>query len=291
MWHHHFEFLLLGLRRLPDVLRLLQEGLPGDHRPDHRAHGGGHRGGDLPARRGAAAPGALRRGAGRRCAASAKERRPTTVMRVAASDRASRARDGSRSCEISRDPWFNINVGDGFYHYHRTWNDDLSMPFAGLPGYIAQREGGESLDRPVEQLLAERKQLIEDYRELLDHRRGARGLRPDDHAGAPRVPVRRGAQVLLRALVHEPVLQQDPRVRRAAGGARLLRRTPRTCSTSRTTSSRRAIIDLMTSWSNGSPPRGPQHWPPIVAERRAAIAEWAKHETPPALGPGAGRDR
>jgi pyruvate,water dikinase len=46
-----------------------------------------------------------------------------------------------------------------------------------------------------------------------------------------------------------------------------------------------AIIDLMTAWSNGSPPRGPELWPTIVAERRAAIAEWAKHDTPPALGP------
>jgi len=46
-----------------------------------------------------------------------------------------------------------------------------------------------------------------------------------------------------------------------------------------------AIIDLMTSWSNGSPPRGPERWPQIVSERRAAIAEWAKHSTPPALGP------
>jgi pyruvate,water dikinase len=46
-----------------------------------------------------------------------------------------------------------------------------------------------------------------------------------------------------------------------------------------------AIIDLMSAWSNGSVPRGPQYWPQIVAERRAAIREWAKHETPPALGP------
>ncbi|HXI68235.1 MAG TPA: PEP-utilizing enzyme, partial [Steroidobacteraceae bacterium] len=46
-----------------------------------------------------------------------------------------------------------------------------------------------------------------------------------------------------------------------------------------------AIIDLMTAWSNGSPPRGPAHWPQIVSTRRAAIAEWAKHSTPPALGP------
>jgi pyruvate,water dikinase len=46
-----------------------------------------------------------------------------------------------------------------------------------------------------------------------------------------------------------------------------------------------AIIDLMTSWSNGSPPRGPERWPGIVAERRAALREWAQHDTPPALGP------
>jgi len=46
-----------------------------------------------------------------------------------------------------------------------------------------------------------------------------------------------------------------------------------------------AIIDLMTSWANGSAPRGPAHWPSIVAERRAALQEWAKHVPPPALGP------
>ena len=41
----------------------------------------------------------------------------------------------------------------------------------------------------------------------------------------------------------------------------------------------------MTSWSNGSPPRGPSRWPAMVAERKAAIAEWAKHDAAPALGP------
>ena len=41
----------------------------------------------------------------------------------------------------------------------------------------------------------------------------------------------------------------------------------------------------MTAWSNGSLPRGPSRWPSIVKERRAALLEWAKHETAPALGP------
>src|SRR5262249_28271016 len=67
----------------------------------------------------------------------------------------------------SREPRVNINVGDGFYHYHRSWNDDLSMPFAGLPGYIARVKAGESLERPIEALQSQRRQLIQDYRELL----------------------------------------------------------------------------------------------------------------------------
>ena len=75
---------------------------------------------------------------------------------------------GSKELAVSRDPWFNINVGDGFYHYHRSWNDDLSMPFAALPGYIANVKAGKRIERPIEKLMAERKQLIEDYRELLE---------------------------------------------------------------------------------------------------------------------------
>ena len=129
------------LRRVPDLLRLLQEGLSGDQRPDHRAHGGRHRGGDLPSRRGAAAPGALR---GASSASTRSSRRGVRRRRSCESLRARAATPGRQWLEelaTSRDPWFNINVGDGFYHYHRSWNDDLSMPFAGLPGYIAQVQG------------------------------------------------------------------------------------------------------------------------------------------------------
>src|SRR5260370_16078112 len=46
-----------------------------------------------------------------------------------------------------------------------------------------------------------------------------------------------------------------------------------------------AILGTLDAWSAGATPRGPAYWPPIIAERKAAIAEWARHETPPALGP------
>src|SRR5271166_5906071 len=185
---------------------------------------------------------------------------------------------------VSRDPWFNINVGDGFYHYHRSWNDDLSMPFASLPGYIANMKAGERIERPIDKLMAERQQLIDDYRELLNSEQ------------------ERAAYDQMIQLVHRvfPYVEGHKfycehwytnlffnKIREF--GMLLAERGffPDAEDIFHLThyEVETAIVDLMTSWSNGSPPRGPGRWTPIVQERKAAIAEWARHETPPALGP------
>ena len=75
----------------------------------------------------------------------------------------------------ARDPWFNMSTGDGFYHHHRSWNDDLSVPFAALPRYISQIKAGRNIDRPTESLRQERARIVSEYRELLpnDQERGA----------------------------------------------------------------------------------------------------------------------
>jgi pyruvate,water dikinase len=185
---------------------------------------------------------------------------------------------------VSRDPWFNINVGDGFYHYHRSWNDDLSMPFAALPGYIANLRAGETLERPIHKLMAERKQLIEAYRELLG---------TDEDRGAYDQMIELAHRVFPYVEGHKFYCEHwytnlfFNKVREFGG---LLAKDgffPEADDVFQLThyEVEAALIDLMTSWSNGSPPRGSAHWPEIVRERKAAIAEWARHPTPPALGP------
>jgi pyruvate,water dikinase len=185
---------------------------------------------------------------------------------------------------VSRDPWFNINVGDGFYHYHRSWNDDLSMPFAALPGYIANIKAGRRIERPIEKLMAERKQLIEDYRELLN---------TDDERAAYDQMIGLAHRVFPYVEGHKFYCEHwytnlfFNKIREF--GALLSRHGffPDTEDVFHLThfEVEAAIIDLMTSWSNGSPPRGPSRWPALVKERKAAIAEWTKHDTAPALGP------
>jgi len=184
----------------------------------------------------------------------------------------------------ARDPWFNINVGDGFYHYHRSWNDDLSLPFAALPGYIANLKEGLNIERPVEKLMAERKQLICEYRELLstDEDRTAY----DQMIGlAHRVfPYVEGHKFYCEHwytnLFFNKIREFGALLAKHgffADTEDVFHLTHYEVET--------AIVDLMTSWGNGSPPRGPSRWPALIKERKAAIAEWAKHETPPALGP------
>jgi pyruvate,water dikinase len=282
MWHHHFEFLLLGYGAyltffafckgaFPEIsdqtVARMVAGIEAEiFRPDEE----------------------LRRLA--RCAvelgveAQFQEGMSAEAIIESLAQAGEPGKSWLGELAISREPWFNINVGDGFYHYHRSWNDDLSMPFAGLPGYIARLKAGESLERPVDKLQAERRELIADYRELLSS---------DDERAAYDQMITLAHRVFPYVEGHKFYCEHwytnlfFNKIREF--GALLAAHDffPNQEDVFQLThyELEAAIIDLMTSWSNGSPPRGPERWPRIVAERKAAIAEWAKHDTPPALGP------
>ena len=48
MWHHHFEFLLLGYGAYLTFFGFCKKAFPEITDQTDRAHGGRHRGGDLP---------------------------------------------------------------------------------------------------------------------------------------------------------------------------------------------------------------------------------------------------
>ncbi len=282
MWHHHFEFLLLGYgaymaffafckKAFPEIsdqtVARMVAGIEAEiFRPDEELRRLAHVAVELGVD------------------AEFQEGRTPQAIMAALATRGDAGRKWLEELAISRDPWFNINVGDGFYHYHRSWNDDLSMPFAGLPGYIASVKAGESLERPLERLQAERRQLIQDYRELLgseEERAAYDQMITLAHRVFPYVEGHKFycehwyTNLFFNKIREFGALLADYGF--FADAEDVFQLTHYEVES--------AIIDLMTAWSNGSAPRGPDHWPKIVRERRAAIAQWAKHSTPPALGP------
>ena len=282
MWHHHFEFLLLGYgayltffgfckKAFPEItdqtIARMVAGIEAEiFRPDDE----------------------LRRLA--RCAVelgvdSQFQEGVSAADTIKALEQSGKAgQEWLKELAMSRDPWFNINVGDGFYHYHRAWNDDLSMPFASLPEYMRRVRSGESLERPIGKLQAERRQLIEDYRDLLN---------TDDERAAYDQMITLAHRVFPYVEGHKFYCEHwytnlfFNKIREFGGllAADGFFANAEDVFHLTHYELEEAIIDLMTAWSNGSAPRGPAHLPKLVAERRAAIGVWAKHDTPPALGP------
>jgi len=282
MWHHHFEFLLLGYgaymtffafckKAFPEIsdqsIARMVAGIEAEiFRPDEE----------------------LRRLA--RVAVQLGVEQPfqdgSTVHTILESlkDMGPSGKKWLQELESSRHPWFNVNVGDGFYHYHRSWNDDLSLPFSALPSYIRQVQAGDALERPVNQLLEERAQLVSDYRELLATD-ADRAAFDQMISLAHRVfPYVEGHKFYCEHWYTNLFFNKIREFGRLLAEHGFFAKEEDVFHLTHF-ELESAIIDLMQSWSAGSPPRGSAHWPAIVAERRAAIAAWAQQDTPPALGP------
>ena len=192
-------------------------------------------------------------------------------------------KDWIAALEQAREPWFNVNVGDGFYHYHRSWNDDLSLPFAAIPGYAAKIRAGEDIERPTERLMAERQDLIEGYRDL---------LASDEERAAYDQMIELACRVFPYVEGHKFYCEHwytNLFFNKGREFGRLLRdhgyfEAEEDVFHLSRFEVEQALIDLMTSWSTGSAPRGLARFRPLIAERKAALEIWAAMETPPALG-------
>jgi pyruvate,water dikinase len=282
MWHHHFEFLLLGYgaymaffdfckHAFPEItdqtIARMVAGFEAEiFKPDDE----------------------VKRLA--RCAVElgidGKFKAGTSADDLLASLEQSGApgRKWLQELEKSRDPWFNINVGDGFYHYHRSWNDDLSLPFSAIPGYIAKIKAGEDIDRPVAKLKQERQKLIHGYRDLLATEEERAAYDQMIELACRVFPYVEGHKFYCEhwytnlffnkireygsLLVEKGLIDEE-------GDVFHLSRYEL----------EQAIVVVMTSWSNGSPPHSVNHFRPLVADRRKAIEKWSTMEAPPALGP------
>src|SRR5438105_3120314 len=63
--------------------------------------------------------------------------------------------------EKIKDPWFNMAVGDGLYHFYGSWYDDPTIPYASVTGHVRALEAGELVERPSEEIQRERDRLAE----------------------------------------------------------------------------------------------------------------------------------
>jgi phosphohistidine swiveling domain-containing protein len=185
--------------------------------------------------------------------------------------------------EKVREPWFNISVGDGFYHWHRSWNDDLTLPLSALPRYISQLKKGESIDRPTEEVRRERARIIGEYRALLandDERAAFDQMLGLCHLVFPYVEDHKFY------CEHWFITRFFNKMREF--GALLARQgvieDGEDIFHLQRTEVSQALMDVMVGWAAGSKPVGGPHWKPIVKKRKAILEALKGWNAPPALG-------
>jgi pyruvate, water dikinase len=200
---------------------------------------------------------------------------------------AERGEGGERwlaALDESRTPWFHVSTGDGFYHHHRSWNEDLTVPFTALPRYARLIRDGESLERPTEQLKAERERIAAEYRALLTSEEEQAAF--DQMLGLARLvfPFVEDHKFYCE---HWFTTQFFAKIR--AFGDLLVRHgvlaETEDIFQLHHTEIDQALTDVMLAWSAGSQPLGARHFGPIIADRKRMLEVLKGWSPPAALGP------
>jgi len=189
-----------------------------------------------------------------------------------------------KALEEARDPWFNISIGDGFYHYERSWNDDLAVPLSALPHYIELVRKGDKLERPTEALKLERKRIIEEYRSLLgsdDERAAFDQMLGVSHLVFPYVEDHKFyCEHWLTTCFFNKVREFGDLFARF----KVIDEQSDIFQLHHTEISL-VIANIMNSWAAGSEPAQRDYWKPVITERRRMLKVLAEWDAPPAIGP------
>jgi pyruvate, water dikinase len=182
-----------------------------------------------------------------------------------------------------KEPWFYYSNGNGFYHHHRSWIDDPTVPLAALASYVGRIEAGEEIARPLDEVTAERDRVTQGHRDLISDEETAGAFEQSLGLARTVFPYVESHNFYVEHWYHTIFWNKV----REFGG--LLARNEFLDDAEDVFYLQRhevldALTDLRLAWAAGSVGRGPGYWPPIVARRREILEAARSWSPPPALG-------
>jgi len=71
--------------------------------------------------------------------------------------------------EKSKDPWFYVSCGSGWFHHEGSWITHEEIPFGYIKGYIQRLEKGETIERALGEIDKQRDRIVSEYRGLIQN--------------------------------------------------------------------------------------------------------------------------
>jgi pyruvate,water dikinase len=202
---------------------------------------------------------------------------------LAAVGAAARGEEWLAALEAAREPWFWYSTGSGLSHNHPSWNDDLTFPLDILRGYVTKLRAGESIERPLEEVEAERERITAEYRELLTAEEDREGFDQLVKLARTVYPFVENHNFYVEHQ-HYSLFWNKVRDLGRVFSAHGFLEDPEDIFLLHRYEIYPAIWDLTTGWATETPDRR-AYWQREVVERKRIMEELRQWSPPPALGP------
>jgi pyruvate, water dikinase len=185
--------------------------------------------------------------------------------------------------EQAKHPWFNFSSGSGFYHTDRIWIEHLSIPFGFIGNYVAKLNAGDDIERPVEQVRAERDRIVAEYTELLGSDEDRVAFQGKLGLARTVFPYVENHNFYVEHWSHSVLWRKMRDLGRVLAKEGFLAEADDIFFLKRTEIPD-AIIDYYGNWAVGVAPRGTAYWPREIGRRKGILDALRKWSPPKALG-------
>ncbi|MBW1784766.1 MAG: PEP-utilizing enzyme, mobile region [Deltaproteobacteria bacterium] len=69
--------------------------------------------------------------------------------------------------EKSKEPWFYVSCGSGWFHHEGSWITNLDIPYGYIKNYVERLEKGETIERSLDEIDKQRDETVAKYRDLI----------------------------------------------------------------------------------------------------------------------------
>lgn len=184
--------------------------------------------------------------------------------------------------EAAQNPWFNISDGSGMYASDKWWRDHLEIPLGYLAGYVGQLRAGESIERPLATLHAERDRIIEEYADSLTDDETRQTFYGKLGLAKVVFPYTEGHTFYIDHWMNGVFWRKCRQLSQILVDAGFFRTVEDIFLLTRT-EIHDVLFDLSMGWSVGAPATGPAYWPAELARRQAIIDALSAQPPLPAL--------
>ncbi|MBI3243039.1 MAG: hypothetical protein HYZ49_12170 [Chloroflexi bacterium] len=185
--------------------------------------------------------------------------------------------------EKSKDPWFYFSTGTGFYHLHRSWIDDLTVPCLAIRGYIEKIEKGETLSRPTAEIRKERDRLAAEYTALMPTDEDKKAFQEQLGLARTVFPYVENHNFYVEHWHHTVFWNKMREFGKVLVKHGFFKEVDDMFYLHRF-EVQEALYDLIGAWGSGGEARGPRYWPAIIEKRKALFEKLKAYAPPPALG-------